>query len=169
MALLLYPISLSPSPSVCPLTLHPFLVPVKVLLLLLLPRSPPFFFSRVFLLSSITDFYPGFLTPFFPVSCHVTAVYESVGQTRGERSLATALCKSRVCVNSSCSSPEFRYYPRAGPYLDRPDFHQSLRKPLLLPRFMGFSSLFLERRGRGGFFRAHCARSNTTRERERDG
>lgn len=35
---------------------------VKVLRL----RSPPFFFSRVFLLSSITDFYPGFLTPFFP-------------------------------------------------------------------------------------------------------
>lgn len=40
----------------------PFSSLVKVLLL----RSPPFFFSRVFLLSSITDFYPGFLTPFFP-------------------------------------------------------------------------------------------------------
>lgn len=53
-----YPISLSLS---APLS-TPFSSLVKVLLL----RSPPFFFSRVFLLSSITDFYPGFLTPFFP-------------------------------------------------------------------------------------------------------
>ena len=54
------PISLSLSLS-APLS-TPFSSLVKVLLL----RSPPFSFSRVFLLSSITDFYPGFLTPFFP-------------------------------------------------------------------------------------------------------
>lgn len=49
---------------------------------LLLARFSPFFHHG--LLS-------GVLNPFFPVSCHVTAVYESASQTRGERSRAPAL------------------------------------------------------------------------------
>lgn len=83
------------------------------------------------------------------------------------------LCKP-VCV----CSPEFRYYPRAVLIsIDRPISRvHRLRKPLLLPRFMAFSSLFLsqfvfEAQAGGRFFRAHCARSNTatiTRESETD-
>lgn len=66
------------------------------------------------------------------------------------------LCKP-VCV----CSPEFRYYPRAVLIsIDRPISRvHRLRKPLLLPRFMAFSSLFLSQfvfeaqaGGRGGFF-----------------
>lgn len=148
--------------SLCP-TLHPFFVPRKgpsssIPSFLLLARFSPFFHHG--LLS-------GVLNPFFPVSCHVTAVYESASQTRGERSRARALCKSvcrRVCVCVDACSPEFRYYPRAVLIsIDRPISRvhsHRLRKPLLLPRFMGFSSLFLSSQfvfeaqagGRGGFF-----------------
>lgn len=147
--------------SLCP-TLHPFFVPRKgpsssIPSFLLLARFSPFFHHG--LLS-------GVLNPFFPVSCHVTAVYESASQTRGERSRARALCKSvcrRVCVCVDACSPEFRYYPRAVLIsIDRPISRvhsHRLRKPLLLPRFMGFSSLFLSQfvfeaqaGGRGGFF-----------------
>lgn len=76
-----YPISLSL--SLCP-TLHPFFVPRKgpspsIPSFLLLARFSPFFHHG--LLS-------GVLNPFFPVSCHVTAVYESASQTRGERARA---------------------------------------------------------------------------------
>lgn len=69
--------------SLCP-TLHPFFVPRKgpspsIPSFLLLARFSPFFHHG--LLS-------GVLNPFFPVSCHVTAVYESASQTRGERARA---------------------------------------------------------------------------------
>lgn len=166
-----WPCHRSLSLSLCP-TLHPFFVPRKgpsssIPSFLLLARFSPFFHHG--LLS-------GVLNPFFPVSCHVTAVYESASQTRGERSRARALCKSvcrRVCVCVDACSPEFRYYPRAVLIsIDRPISRvhsHRLRKTIIVTPLYGifeFVSLAVRFRGasrrKGRFFRAHCTRSNTT-------
>lgn len=112
-----WPCHRSLSLSLCP-TLHPFFVPRKgpsssIPSFLLLARFSPFFHHG--LLS-------GVLNPFFPVSCHVTAVYESASQTRGERSRARALCKSvcrRVCVRRRVFA-RVSILSASGPYLDRP-------------------------------------------------
>lgn len=104
---------LSLSLSLCP-TLHPFFVPRKgpsssIPSFLLLARFSPFFHHG--LLS-------GVLNPFFPVSCHVTAVYESASQTRGERSRARALCVD-ACVCRRVFA-RVSILSASGPYLDRP-------------------------------------------------